>query len=45
MLRLMKVEIWRWHYKFLRDVNDIPEQHKREASYSRPVTVPFAYER
>ena len=27
-------------------LNDIPEQHNREAHYSRPVTVvPFAYER
>ena len=27
-------------------LNDIPEQHNREANYSRPVTVvPFAYER
>ena len=26
-------------------LNDIPEQHKHEVNYSRPVTVPFAYER
>ena len=26
-------------------LNDIPEKHKHEANHSRPVTVPFAYER